>query len=249
MSIIDLVQKDPGYSLDLSISRHELLSIKQFISEQWQNRITSVYPHLSPYFQDETRSIEDYDFISHKIDHKETWPKSSRILDNTFEHWFRESGLRQKLEKEFVRFVVSDEECLGRPNFYWRICRPQASDDVGPLHRDSWFWNCQSNYSTSEETFTRTKVWLPICIQPGLCGLQVEPHSHKRTDINWTRELRDGKVKPQIITTELDLKPVILFTPPGQMVVFNDDLIHGGAINKGTRSRVSLEFTMLLANK
>lgn len=32
----------------------------------------------------------------------------------------------------------------------------------------------------------------------------------------------------------------------GTLVIFNDDLLHGGAKNMGNLSRVSLEFTMLV---
>ena len=39
---------------------------------------------------------------------------------------------------------------------------------------------------------------------------------------------------------------VLLNTEPGDSVVFNDNLIHGGAINKGLKCRVSVEFTMLI---
>ena len=35
----------------------------------------------------------------------------------------------------------------------------------------------------------------------------------------------------------------------GDSVVFNDNLIHGGAINKGLKCRVSVEFTMLIKIK
>jgi ectoine hydroxylase-related dioxygenase (phytanoyl-CoA dioxygenase family) len=45
-----------------------------------------------------------------------------------------------------------------------------------------------------------------------------------------------------------ELKPILVETIPGQAVVFNDLLLHGGALNKGELSRVSLEFTMLLRN-
>ena len=36
---------------------------------------------------------------------------------------------------------------------------------------------------------------------------------------------------------------------PGNSIVFNDKLIHGEALNQGSKCRVSVEFTMIIQDK
>jgi ectoine hydroxylase-related dioxygenase (phytanoyl-CoA dioxygenase family) len=38
----------------------------------------------------------------------------------------------------------------------------------------------------------------------------------------------------------------LLNLKPGQAVVFHDDLLHGGAINRSLKTRISLDFALLL---
>jgi len=85
-------------------------------------------------------------------------------------------------------------------------------------------------------------------VEPGANGLIVEPFSQQRTDICWNGEERHGINKPVLLMNADELKLILVDTIPGQAVVFNDLLLHGGAVNKGELSRVSLEFTMLLKN-
>ena len=44
----------------------------------------------------------------------------------------------------------------------------------------------------------------------------------------------------------INFKPILLDTKDCDTVVFNDNLIHGGALNRGVKYRVSVEFTMLI---
>ena len=48
----------------------------------------------------------------------------------------------------------------------------------------------------------RTKAWIDIHTEQGLNGLLVEPNSHKRTDIVFKGESRDGIEKPKPIPME-----------------------------------------------
>ena len=40
----------------------------------------------------------------------------------------------------------------------------------------------------------------------------------------------------------------LINTKPGNIILFNDNLIHGGALNTGKNTRVSTEFTLLVKN-
>ena len=58
--------------------------------------------------------------------------------------------------------------------------------------------------------------------------------------------LHHGIRKPVLNTPSEKFKPILLDTKDGDTVVFNDNLIHGGALNRGVKCRVSVEFTMLI---
>jgi hypothetical protein len=86
--------------------------------------------------------IKDYHRLAiSNENHAEIWQKKNRILDNSFADLMRGSSLFAKIAETFPDFEISDEEQLGRPNFYWRLVRPNTPQDIGPFHRDSWFWN------------------------------------------------------------------------------------------------------------
>ena len=53
-------------------------------------------------------------------------------------------------------------------------------------------------------------------------------------------------MKPVILNDKKELNPKLIARSPGETIVFDDSLLHGGAINKGKKSRISLEFTMFV---
>lgn len=90
----------------------------------------------------------------------------------------------------------------------------------------------------------RVKVWIAIYCESGVNGFRLVPGSHREV---WAyrRELRDGIVKPLIALKDHQLDIRIFESKPGDAIIFNDRLLHGGALG-GSRSRVSIEFTMFV---
>ena len=60
---------------------------------------------------------------------------------------------------------------------------------------------------------------------------------------------RHGINKPKLISPLSKFNPKLIDAIPGNSIVFNDKLIHGGALNKGSKCRVSVEFTMIIKDK
>ena len=58
--------------------------------------------------------------------------------------------------------------------------------------------------------------------------------------------MRYGLKKPVLLTEEKELKMRLLKTNPGDAIIFDDELLHGGHINNGEKTRVSMEFTALV---
>lgn len=151
-------------------------------------------------------------------------------------------SLAQSLEAEFGPFDIADAEGVGRPNMVWRVVRPGLWTDVGPMHADILFR--ELGHGQLPQSIRHVRVWLALYCESGRSGFQVVPDSHKQS---WPYhgELRDGFVKPMIDIDERDLAAVDVDLKPGQALVFSDRLLHRG-VPSNTRTRVSLEFTLLL---
>ena len=52
-------------------------------------------------------------------------------------------------------------------------------------------------------------------------------------------------MKPILLDDKKCFNMNLVKTYPGECIIFNDELIHGGSINLGTKTRVSTEFTLL----
>ena len=235
-----------GYSLDHRLNNDEILLFKNSIQKRWFETINNVDENLGRKIIKKNIDIINYHEISNLLDHSLVWRKSSRIMPSSFVNRFLESDFAHDLKEKYGEYTISDEEHLGRPNIYWRLVRPNEPQDVGPMHRDSWFWSLNKNFPKPKYKFHRLKVWIAIFVEKGLNGLKVEPASQYRKDIKWAGEKRHGIEKPILITPPENIKSMLIETDPGQAIVFNDDLLHGGSLNKGKYSRVSVEFTMLI---
>jgi hypothetical protein len=243
--LLNEIFSNPGYSTAITLGGDELPELLDLINAQWLSVIHSHSEMVANLIHKNAYTIADYHKVASLLDHSRIWKKSNRLLGIHAAHWLNETNLMKSLKDAFGEFTVSDEERIQRPNFYWRLCRPNEPTDVGPLHRDSWFWEGNSNFGVPSN-FERVKVWIPLIVDPGLNGLVVEPNSHHRRDISCSYRLSDGIRKPSFDTQKHSTKTILLHTPPGSAVLFHDRLLHAGAVNRSTRSRVSIEFTILL---
>lgn len=231
----------PGFMTGLKLEHDELDRVRELIKDQWRDRLQQVAPEQVESFVE--RGIERYHELSHLVDHSSIWPKKERILPPTAVAEIRQMSLFKYLESEFGKFDISDEEEVGYEEIYWRLVRPHATTDVGPIHADEWFWKLGHGIAPVDKQ--KVKVWIAIYCQPGLSGLRVAPGSHNQ---KWPYhgELRDGITKPQIDLKEEDIPLEFFKSEPGEVIVFNNNLLHGGAVTRCDLTRVSLEFTMFV---
>lgn len=212
----------------------------------WFYRIQCIDSKLAAQIYKNKCGIDQYHMFASNLDHSAIWPKSVRILPPATAAWFVKTEFYKQLAEEFDIISISDEDNMGWPNLYWRLVRPNKPDDIGPLHRDSWFWKLNDNFPKPMAKHHRVKVWIPIVTEPGKNGLMVEEASHTRDDIEWSGEPRHGINKPVLLTELNLLHPILLELSEGNSIIFHDDLVHGGSLNRGKCTRVSLEFTLLV---
>jgi hypothetical protein len=244
-SLSCLLVNSPGYIVLPCLSARELSLARDFINNQWLSVLQQREPRAYHLAYNHKYDITRYMELCAVVDHSNTWTKLNRMLPADFSTWFSSTSFFQRLKRLFGNFSISDEENLGRPNYYWRLVRPSAAEDVGPYHRDSWFWELNEQHARNSFYRSRWKVWVAVHTEVGLNGLLVEPSSHTRSDIEWHGERRHGIIKPVLKTQPSSFTMRLLDVPSGHCVLFHDNLIHGGSINKGTLPRVSFEFTIL----
>jgi hypothetical protein len=244
-AVLSEVFEAPGYSNALTIPGDELECFRRAISRQWLGAIQRAYPQHADQF--EARGIARYHELAHLVDHSRLWNKSNRCLPQEDVQALKRLNFMTDLQKEFGEFSLSsvayDNEIVeGQEEIYWRLVRPHQAGDVGPLHADKWFHEMLGlqGRAMGQDSYT-LKVWTPIYCEPGKNGLLLVPNSHKRSWKHSTT-LVNGVPKP-VFEDQAD--PVLVPTPPGNMLIFPEETLHGGAVNQGNETRVSCEITLV----
>lgn len=233
---------DEGYSLALRLTAGELERIRALVEVQWLGVLQEHAPHEVDAFH--ARGLARYHELADHVPHAEMWPKAARILPREAAAEVRAMPFMDDLAAAFGPFTISDEDEVGWQEIYWRLVRPNHPDDMGPLHADRWFWDL--GHGSTPPGAERVKVWVSLITEAGRNGLRLVPGSHRR-EWRFHGELLHGKRKPQLDEDEATLGAELVDTAPGDAVVFHDALLHGGAPNVGTLTRVSFEFTMFVA--
>ena len=236
--------KEEGYEIHKeAFSDEEFSAIKRAITEQYKERIKElitckeIQDHMNNEFPPAL-----YHEIAHLIDHEKAWPKPERVLNEDFLRLFKETKYFKSLVSRYGRIEVTDEEYLGHGNIYWRIVRPEKERDIGKLHRDSWFWDIDKEQPLPNYKYKRIKVWIAINCEEGLNGFKLIEKSHLDEQVKWRVIEKDGRKKPVLDDIRYE-RADLINTRNNTAILFDDKLIHGGALNRGKMTRVSIEFT------
>ncbi len=238
-----------GYSVDMKLLPQELEVFRACVSEHWLARIKDFYPEAVA--EAEKLGIENYHQIEYKMDHKKLWSKQNRVFPQKIVNRIKELSLFSRLRDEFGEFSVSDvidtEQRFGWEEIYWRLVRPKVESDIGPLHKDSWFHGAiNGGYGMYTKDQVTVKVWIPIFCEPGKSGLALASGSHLREWKYHIEEDQDGYLRP-IPDEDLSTAGAALIpTEPGNLLIFNENVLHGGVINNSDKTRVSAEITMVM---
>ena len=239
---------DKGYSTDLFLSQNELSEFRALVSEQWIRTIKNAYPELADDASD--AGIENYHMIADRLDHKELWPKSNRVLARDAVEKIKRLQFFSTLQHEFGNFTISDVydtyQHHGEEEVYWRLVRPNVDTDIGSLHADKWFHGSfNMGYGMFPPDVVTVKIWVPLYCEVGKNGLSIVEGSHRK-EWKYHIETIDGLPKP---VPDEDLSQAgakLVSTEPGNLLIFHEKTLHGGVVNRGTRTRVSAEITMVI---
>lgn len=126
-----------------------------------------------------------------------------------------------------------------RPEVYFRLVRPGRTSDVGVMHKDLWFHELYN----SDLNDVSYKLWIAIEGAPSQNGLYIYPES-REMDLKYkTVETQDGpRPVPDFEAGHVG-QELLVPTASGDAILFQDTLLHRGAVNAAGTTRVSVEIT------
>lgn len=236
-----------GFSSDLKLSIEELSVFRQLIEAHWLNTIKMKYPLL--YQEAKNIGIENYHLLSDRLDHEKAWPKKHRLLNPTAVHEIKQLPFFKVLKKVFGPFQISDvydtQQHYGKEEIYWRLVRPFQRSDVGPLHKDKWFHKAvNGGKGMFPKEVTTIKLWIPVYCVANKSGLKIAKNSHKKK-FKYHIEMFEGVGRPVLDEDDCNLAAVIP-TNPGEILIFNESVLHGGVYNISNKTRISAEITLVI---
>jgi hypothetical protein len=239
--IIKDIDGTKGYFTDYQMQFDELLVYQNAVRSHYLNVLTNYNKDIVDKFSE--RSMQEYHELSHLLPHSSLWTKENRILPPIYLSDLKLTPFFVFLNRIFGCYQITGEDGIYEEELYWRIVRPNSLQDVGPLHADSWFWALSGKKYSQD--LRRIKIWIPLFTEPGVNGFKFIEGSHLKKELfHYDSIEKDGKIKPAI-NGDFEHLSEIYNGDPGRPFIFNDDLIHGGAIG-GLSTRVSLEFTILV---
>ena len=237
---------EEGCHLGIKLEEAELEEIQNLIRRSWEGHLISTYPQHEALIRQ--TALDDYHRIAAHFDHSSIWPKRVRLFEPQAVSKIKAFDFFKSLHDMFGDFIVSNEEEIYPEEIYWRLVRPlpEGSADIGPIHADAWFWDL--GHGKTPEQHTRVKFWASVFNEAGASGFTFVPGSHLKR-YAFAGEERDGYVKPKIAVPESELETTPFRGEPGEVILFNDQLLHGGFHSPvATKTRVSFEFTLMVPN-
>ncbi len=245
--IIYEVRGEPGYYEGLNLNSAGLSELEDIVDTHYYQRIKEISPEHANEFA--AIPMERYHELSHLIDHGNSWVVGTRRLPKKETEKVKGMRFFNQLRDIVGPFDLTDQRGLGWGEMNWRIVRPERREDFGGLHSDKWFWTLtEGKIPPGKE---RMNIWISVHTEPGKCGLRVVPGAYGDDESIRFKPIIDqcGNTRPQWENEEEYLENFdinVLECKPGNVLIFNEDIIHGGSYNYGTTCRVSLEFTMLV---
>jgi hypothetical protein len=231
---------DAGLLKGLSFSSDELRQIRQIIKRHVVETTHELSPKTAAAIAE--TELDNYHLISSEIDHSKLLSKKGRILPKAAVDVIKQMSFFDYVRKVVGPFYLSDEEGVGHEQICFRIVRPNRREDVGSLHRDSWFWEYYGFHTP--EGIGRGKAWVAVCGEPSLAGLLLAPASQK-VPAPYRTERVDGKLAfvPKFDVDRIDLQRYC--GALGEPIMFNYDMLHVGSVNRAEICRVSFEITVM----
>ena len=144
--------------------------------------------------------------------------------------------LKNRFSEYFIGEAVVDNVKLDFPEIYFRLVRPYKIFDIGSVHADNWHHSLANLNYPKGKTY---KVLVSIISEPNKNGLIFYPNS---LNLETSYKLINNTFIINEMIKEEKIMPAI---KPGEAFIFNDTVLHQGAINLGNFTRCSIEITFV----
>jgi hypothetical protein len=228
------ILQGPAFTAD------ELDRLRKLIKEQLVENARRLSPQAAADI--ESVELDRYHSVADRYEHAKLLSKLGRILSAKAVDEIKQMSFFDYVRRAFGPFYLSDEEVIGHEQICFRVVRPNRREDVGSLHRDTWFWDYYK--FPVPEGKSRVKVWVPVCGEQERAGLLLAPESHKQPAPYYTQSV-NGKLTfiPNFDVNQIGLQRFC--GSPGDPIMFNHDTLHVGSLNRGEGCRVSFELTVM----
>lgn len=211
---------------------HVIKSYRENLELQHADKENMLNHHCDSTAQEKFSSLSVFDRTLNK----------DMALDICDRPWLKE------LCNELGYFPI-DAYGFGYPCFTWRLMRPSQANDLRGVHRDAWFrfaLNLPAVIDQEMPAQLQTiKIWIALNVEPGNSGLLISPGSQNENTPGFVVVQKDGLTKPMVNQSEVDYSKFIhAKTENGCMILFGEQLMHGGAPTNTSVARISLEFTL-----
>lgn len=201
----------------------------------------AVVPRIEGATQRRCNSLAAY-HDTHGGHHHLLAPKRARQFPEVVvEEFFALPGLmalRSRLGEFDVDSVIDERGRGVSPEVYFRLVRPGCPSDVGMPHCDHWF---HSKAGLPHEIGSTLKLWVSVCSEPGLNGL----HFYPDASFESLHQVFIRGPQGESSYSHLLGQPLLPSVRAGEGFIFQDDVIHGGALNRGDKTRCSVEITFV----
>ena len=243
-NFLNQIDNKKGYEI-FKMKKNDLKLLRTIVENHWIKQIKKTYPDLSDIFVQ--GRIFNYHKYAKQIDHSKIWTKSCRTLAAKNLSEIKKLSFFLTFKRYFKKIKFSDEEKNGYGIINWRIVRPNCKKDLGPLHSDKWFWDIDKSKKRNYKIpigMRKVRCWISLWSHKKY-GFKLVPYSQNKI-FNYKVEHRHGRNKPVFNEKKFNIKPISIDSTPGNLIMFNDNLIHGGCLNNSKQTRVSMEFTLFV---
>ena len=238
-----ILDKNEGYFI-VQLKKDELNIIRNIVENHWLMQLNEHHTELGNLFKKNT--ILNYHKESKRLNHKTLWPKRARVLPEENVDTIKKLSFFNQLQSIFGSLEITDELKVGHGIMVWRLVRPFTEEDITSMHSDKWFWDLKktnANYTIPPKK-KWVRCWISLWCHKSY-GFRVVPYSQNK-EYKYKSEYKDGNTKPIFNEKWYNLKPITLDSTPGNSIIFNHNLLHGGCLNKHSYTRISLEFGMFV---
>jgi len=202
-----------------------------------------IIDQINLFTQVKIKSLKKYHFVSDSVHQQLLSKKDARVFTRKSVEKILLMPFFLELQNRFQEFtisnVVTEDNELNAKEIYFRLVRPNCPSDIGCPHCDFWFHNAYNlDYGGPGSTW---KCWIPITVESMKSGLEFYPNAalNKVSYSAYNKKLSCDKNQAALG------KSVLVPIQSGDILIFRDDVIHSGAMNRGSETRSSIEITFI----